>query len=85
MKKYRGVIILTVLAFVAGYIVGTPGEPERTCESAQRERIAFQQCLRHQPACSHAGVESFMRYYDNRDWLRANCPDTDSGDGFLSQ
>ena len=84
-------LLLTLIVIAAGVLgwglndVFKPSMPPRTCESVLRERIAFQQCLRHQPACSHAGVESFIRYYDNRDWLRANCPDTDSGDGFLSQ
>ena len=85
MSKYRGIIILVLLAFAIGFMIGLPDEPKRTCETVERDQLAFQQCLRYQPGCEHAGLPEFQQYFENRDWLEANCPESDSGDGFLSQ
>jgi hypothetical protein len=78
---------LMVVAFLGGILAATLqhiSDPERTCESVDREQFAFRQCMELRPHCESIGVEDFVVYYENKDWLDANCP-THSGDGYLSQ
>lgn len=79
------VIAACVLGWALNDVFTKPSMPPRDCEVTARENLAFSQCLRHRPACSSVEVEDFVRYHENRDWLEANCPESDSGDGFLSQ
>lgn len=54
------------------------------CASVERQQLALQRCLQYRPTCESVTTEDFVVYYDNKDWLDANCP-AHSGDGFLSQ
>lgn len=58
--------------------------PKRTCASAAAENKALEHCLKFRPTCEAVTTDDFIKYYDNKDWLAANCP-VESGDGFLSQ
>ena len=85
--------IKDLLMFVLGLVAGVSlhfgityqPAPERTCETAQRENLALEQCLRYRPSCTSVEVSDFERYHSNKDWIAEHCPATDSGDGFLSQ
>ena len=85
MKIKWGWIVAGILA---GWIVGEkfleyqPGQC--TCGTAKAENRALEQCLKFRPSCEGVTTEQFVVYYDNKDWLDANCP-AHSGDGFLSQ
>lgn len=78
-----------LLGFVVGWFLSVPvylywqHESERTCEQVQMEMFAFQQCLKYAHSCGTREVEDFIWYYENKNWVQENCPD--SGDGFLSQ
>ena len=87
MKAAALIMAALVVVFTFGMWVGTKLEDpdERTCESVELYQRAFAQCLRHAASCETRTVPHFVTYYENKNWLAANCPPTDSGDGFLSQ
>jgi hypothetical protein len=79
-------MIAVIGAFTGGYIVGrleNPARPPRTCESAQAQMLALEQCLKFRPLCSSVTVDDFAEYRDNKNWRREHC--AYSGDGFQSQ